>query len=155
ASPPATATELRVQIESAVRQHRDVLAAVHADPALAPHGSPHYFRNSLRVQRITAFFAQVREAVQGWPARGALASHEERAARRVVRELEDEVYATTIQFDDNKTGTYHSYRQDNPFVHYLETMLESLPVEGTEAFALLPAEAQHSVRRQRDQARNH
>jgi hypothetical protein len=155
APPPTSAAELRARIMAARRDHWEVLSTANLDASVVPEDSPRYWQNSIRVQRLAAFFAQVREALSGWVAGGVLAGAEERAARRTVRELEDEFYATTIQFDDDNTGTYHSYRQDQPFVHYLEKMLGTLPVEGTEAFAVLPPEGQHSVRRQRDQARKH
>ena len=76
-------------------------------------------------------------------------------AWRALRELRDEAYAANLQFDNANTGTYHSYQHDAPFVHYLETLLASLPDEGSAGYVVLPPEQQASVLRQRKQARNH
>jgi hypothetical protein len=149
--PPRTPEALREQIRAALRAHRAVLSASDLDMAVAPAGSEHYYRNSIRAQRLATFFEQVRARLAAWRLEGEPAQ----AAQAVVRELEDEVHATDIEFDDNDTGTYHSYLHDEPFVHYLEAMLESLPREGSEALAVLPAEGQYAVRRQRKQLQNH
>lgn len=151
AATPRTAEELRAQIRAALAAHRDVLRADDIEASDAPAGSAHYWRNSIRAQRVAGFFQQVRARLAAWRLEGEPA----REARRVVRELEDEAYAADLQFDDNDAGTYHSYLRDQPFVHYLEAMLDSLPREGSEGFASLPAEAQYAVRRQREQAQNH
>jgi hypothetical protein len=151
AAAPRTADELREQIRAALAARRDVLRAEDIDSAAAPAGSAHYWRNSIRAQRLAGFFRQVRARLAAWRLEGEPA----RAAQRVVREVEDEAYAADMQFDDNDAGTYHSYLRDQPFVHYLEAMLDSLPRDGSEAFASLPAEEQYSVRRQREQLQNH
>jgi len=100
-----------------------------------------YARRSVRGQRLARFFAEVR-AQSDLPA-------------AQVSAIEDLAYARKIEFEDEDTGTYHSFQHDKPFVHYLEKILETLPPEGTEAFVSLPTEQQASVQRQRDQARNH
>jgi hypothetical protein len=151
AAAPRTAEELREQIRAALAAHRDVLAADDLDAAAAPAGSAHYWSNSIRAQRVAQFFEQVRARLAAW----RIAGEPAQAVQRVVRELEDEAYATDVELDDNNMGTYYSYLHDQPFVHYLEAMRDSLPGEGTEAFAVLPAEAQYSVRRQREQLQNH
>lgn len=154
-SVPPTAMALRDQIEHFLRTHDKVLSAADLDMSRAPKGSPRYFQHSIRVQRIAAFFAEVRQALASWIAERRLASEDERAFRRVIRELEDEIYATTIEFDDHDMGTYFSYLHDQAFVHYLEAVLQSLPEEGSTSLALLSGEAQHAVRRQREQITNH
>lgn len=148
---PRTAEDLREQIQAALAAHRETLRANDLDPAAAPAGSTHYVKNSIRTQRVARFFEQVRARLAAWRLEGEPA----RAAQRVVRELEDETYAVDMELDDNDAGTYHSFLRDQPFVHYLVIMLDSLPKDGTEAFALLPSEAQYSVRRQRQQLQNH
>jgi hypothetical protein len=151
AAAPGTADALREQIQAALATHRAVLRADDLDLAAAPAGSAHYWKNSIRTQRVARFFAQVRASLTTWTSGGEPPP----AMQRVVRELEDEVYATDVKFDDNNLGTYYSYLHDEPFVHYLEAMRDSLPAEGTEAFALLPAEGQDEIRRQRAQLQNH
>jgi hypothetical protein len=153
AATPGTADELREQIRAALTAHREVLTTDDLDLAAAPAGSAHYWRNSIRAQRLVSFFEQVRARVAAWrlDGDGELA----RVAQRVIRELEDEAYATDMELDDQDIGTYYSYRYDMPFVHYLELMLDSLPRSGSEAFALLPAVAQRAVLRQREQIQSH
>jgi hypothetical protein len=157
AAAPHTADELREQIRAALSAHREVLAADDLDLAAAPAGSAHYWRNSIRAQRLASFFEQVRARVAAWrpgddgDGDGELA----RDAQRVIRELEDEAHAIDMELDDQDIGTYHSYRRDMPFVHYLEIMQYSLPKSGTEAFAALPDEQQQAVARQREQIQSH
>jgi hypothetical protein len=153
AAAPRTADELRAQIRAASTAHREVLSGDDLDLAAAPAGSAHYWRNSIRAQRLARFFEEVHAQVAAWrlDGDGELA----RDAQRVVRELEDEAHAIDMELDDQDIGTYHSYRHDMPFVHYLELMWDTLPESGTEAFAMLPAEAQRAVRRQREQIQSH
>ena len=148
---PRTGDELRAQIRAALATHRELLAGDDLDPSAAPAGSAHYWMNSIRTQRLAKFFDQVRARLDAWRLEGESAQ----AAQLVIRELEDETYATDMELDDNDLGTYYSYLRDQPFVHYLEAMLDSLPKDGTEAFAILPAEAQYSIRREREQTQNH
>lgn len=151
---PATPEALRSLILAALETHRDILQANDLSREQGPQGSQQYFINSIRAQRLAAFFNQVRSALTQWQS-GSLAAHKD-AAERVLRELEaDTYYNATIQFDDNNMGTYHSYLHDAPFVHYLEAMLASLPDENTQAMAVLPGEAQEAVRRQRQQLLRH
>lgn len=149
ADPPATADALRAHIRAALDAHRAVLAADDLD--LASAASAHYVKNSVRGQRLARFFDQVHARLAAWGLEGEPAL----AARRVVRELEDEAYATELELDDDQIGTYYSYLHDQPFVHYLEVMLNTLPKYGSEGFALLPVAAQQSVRRQREQLQEH
>lgn len=151
AAAPRSADELREQIRAALAARHNVLSAEDLDLAAAPAGSAHYWRNSIRAQRLAIFFEQVQARLAAWRFEGEPAQ----AAQRAIRELEDEAYATDMEFDDQDIGTYYSYLHDKPFVHYLETMLDSLPKERTEAFVMLPDEAQYSVRRQREQIQNH
>jgi hypothetical protein len=155
ASPPATAAALREAIAAAQTLHAEVLAARDLDPAQAPAGSPHYWRNRIRVSRCAALFVEVRGKVEAWLADGTLPAAARAACHRAVAELEDEAYAGPMVFDDADTGTYHSYQHDAPFVHYLERLLASLPAEGGEAMALLHSSHRESIRRQRDQAQAH
>ncbi len=150
-SPATSADGLREQIDSALRRHQDILQGDDLDIDDAPGGSPMYWRNSIRVQRIAALFDSVRAKVDTWLGEGTLPAGERNACQLAICELEDDAYAGRVEFDDADTGTYHSYGHDQPFVHYLETLIESLPAEGGRGFAVLDAEAQHSLRRQRQQ----
>ncbi len=100
-----------------------------------------YARRSVRGQRLARFFAEVRD-------RSDLPAAE-------ITSFEDLAHAGLVEFEDENTGTYHSFQHDKPFVHYLMQILSTLPEEGAEAFVSLPTEQQESVRRQRLQARNH
>ncbi len=120
------------------------------DMDLAPVDSRQYYRNSLRTQRTARFFAKARSLLftRVDPA-------EQQAATAALRRLEDEAYAGVLPFDNADTGTYHSFGHDKPFVHFLETMLDSLPADESAELDLLPPHQQESVRRQRSQARAH
>lgn len=129
-----------------------------ADPAMSaeldqpPAESPRYWQNVLRAERITAL---LEHAAAGIEARGDWSKAQRNAALYALHELGTLAYAGDIRYDDEDTGTYHSYLQDQPFVHVLERLLASLPREGSEAFALLPSEQQYAVRRQAEQLINH
>jgi hypothetical protein len=117
-----------------------------------PAESPRYWQNALRAGRITAVLDHAREAidlVDYW------SESQRDAARYVLAEVGEQAYAGDVEFDDEDTGTYHSFLHDQPFVHVLERLRETLPREGTPAFDLLPAEQQHAVRRQHEQLTNH
>lgn len=152
--PPRSIDALAEQVSEALSEHADVLAGKDLTAAEAPRGSERYFRNSIRVQRLAGVFAEVRAHLASW-LDGNAAAFEADAAYHRVRELEDEAYGGEVVFDDADTGTYHSYGHDAPFVHYLEVLLRSLPVEGSEAFAILPTTAQESIRRQRKHTQAH
>jgi hypothetical protein len=154
-APPTGAAALRDTIAASLQRHAEVLSARDLDPAQAPAGSPEYWRNRIRVDRCAAFFTAVRTTVEAWLADGILPATERAACYRAVAELEDEAYAGSIAFDDADTGTYHSYGHDDPFVHYLERLLESLPTEGSEGMALLHTTHREAIRRQRDQTQAH
>jgi len=120
------------------------------DMDLAPAESRQYYRNSLRTQRTARFFTRARVLLDTH-----VAADHRTAAHAALRRLEDHAYAGVLPYDDADTGTYHSYGKDAPFVHYLETLLDSLPADGSEAMGLLPPVQQESIRRQRRQARAH
>ena len=143
---PADVEALRVAVEEAFAANKTVLHGDDLDADEAPKGSERYWKNSISAQRRIAFFAAVRKKVEQWIAADHLPA---RASRRAVRLLEDDAFTGDVQFDDVDTGTYHSYGHDEPFVHYLERLLASLPPEGSEAMAVLDAAGQQSVRRQR------
>ncbi len=109
-----------------------------------PPGSERYFANSIRTQRTAAFFAAARE-------RGLAGV--EPSSRNLwlyaVRRLEDEAYAGAIPFDDADTGTYHSFGHDEPFVHYLEVLLRTLPIEGSAEWQLLSDDQKSAILRQK------
>ncbi|MEM9487515.1 MAG: hypothetical protein AAGC55_00155 [Myxococcota bacterium] len=153
--PPGDVAALRRLIRAALDQHKTVLSGDEVSADRAPKGSASYWRHSIRVQRIATFFAQVRAQLKRWLDAGQLTREQRKPALRAVREIEDQTYSTRIDFDDGDTGTYHSYGKDEPFVHYLEALLASLPAQGDEAFAVLSGHAQHAVRRQRDQLYKH
>jgi hypothetical protein len=155
AAAPRTADELREQIRAALTDHREVLTTDDLDLAAAPAGSAHYWRNSIRAQRLASFFEQVRARVAEWGLYDDGDGEQARAVQRAIRELEDEAYASDLELDDQDIGTYYSYLHDMPFVHYLELMLDILPKSGSEAIEVLPAEAQRAVLRQREQIQSH
>lgn len=144
---PTDVQGLRTAITAALATHAQVLAAASLDLSEIPFSSRKYARNSVRTQRIASFFAEVRARAD--------AANLGDAGNYAITELEDLAYATKLEFDDVDTGTYHSYRNDAPFVHYLEAILASLPPEGSEALALLPPGQANTVMLQRDQAQNH
>ena len=154
-SPPRDAAGFRAALEAAFDAGRATLAVEDLDASAAPKGSEHFWRNSLRVQRTAKLFSEAEAALKGWLADRTLPSSEAAGARYALRALEADAYAGDIAFDDANTGTYHSFQHDAPFVHYLERILASLPEEDSRGFALLSAEQQESIRRQRQQARNH
>ncbi|MSP60291.1 MAG: hypothetical protein EXR72_08110 [Myxococcales bacterium] len=154
-SAPATATALREHLAAAFAAAEFEMNLAPSDLAAAPKGSERYFASSVRAQRTASLFAEIRAQVEKWLNAGALPASERAEALRAVRELEDTAYAGDLRFDDVDTGTYHSYQHDAPFVHYLERILDGLPTDGSKPFALLPAEQQESIRRQRDQAQKH
>ena len=153
-SVPTDDAALANAIDQARKEHEGALSAGDLADADAPAGSELWWRNSIRVQRTAAFFATVRAKVDAWRQQGTLTAGQ-RACELVVKRKESEAYAGDIAFDDANTGTYHSYGHDAPFVHYLEQILETLPVEGSEAMAVLNSSARLSIRRQRTQAREH
>lgn len=117
-----------------------------------PAKSPHYWQNVLYSARVTALLEHARAGIE---ARGAWSSAQRDAASYALAELGALAYAGIIQFDDEDTGTYHSFRADQPFVHVFELLRASLPDPDTQAFALLPAEQQYAIRRQHTQITNH
>ena len=125
------------------------------EPAHAPEQSPRYWTNNIRGQRTSKFFAEVRTVAGGWLREGLLPTDAGDALAYAIAELEDLAHARDVFFDDEDTGTYHSFGHDAPFVHYLEHMLGALPDEGSRAFASLSEGQQASVRRQRVQAQKH
>ena len=134
------------------------LAGALGDPAMLanlgnpPTDSPQYWRNVVRAGRITRLLDHARAAVD---ARQSWAPDLRDAAHYAIAELGDLAYAGDIQFDNDDTGTYHSFKHDQAFVHVLELLRASLPDEGTDAFALLPPEQQYAIRRQTAQVTNH
>lgn len=140
-----------------VAAFRTWLAAALSDGALIagldqpPAQSPRYWQNALRAGRITALLEHTRAAIEqlGW------SEAKRKAAKYALAELGALAYAGTIEFDDEDTGTYHSYLADQPFVHVFELLRASLPKMDTPAFALLPAEQQYAIRRQNTQITNH
>ena len=121
----------------------------------APKGSLAFYRHSIRTQRIGRLFAGAAAAVASAAASGLLGADEAQGARYALEEAKALAYAGKIEFDDHDTGTYHSYGHDAPFVHYLETLLEGLPDDGSPEMALLSPVQREAIRRQRRQAQNH
>jgi hypothetical protein len=117
-----------------------------------PTESPLYWKNTLRSGRITALLDHARVAID---ALGGWSQAERNSAMYALAELGALAYAGTIEFDDENTGTYHSFLADQPFVHVFELLRAGLPKEGTPAFALLPEEQQSAIRRQHMQITNH
>lgn len=154
AAAPTSADALREAIQTARSVHAELLS-VRDLAGQAPKESPMYWENRIRVSRTAALFAEIRSKADAWLADGTIPAAQRAACHRAVTELEDEAYAGRIVFDNADTRTYHSYGHDAPFVHYLESILASLPEEGGEAMAVSFSSTRESIRRQRDQARNH
>lgn len=150
---PTDATAFTSWLDGAFAAAQERIADL-PDPDAAA-GSPQYRRNSVRAQRIHGFFQEAGDRLDGWLGSGTMPSTAEEGARYALRRAEAAAYARKIRFDDEDTGTYHSYGHDSPFVHHLERILASLPEEGSEAHALLDEEQQGAVARQRGQVRNH
>ncbi len=151
---PADADALREAVADAMKKQARALDAADL-PTRGSTDGQRFVRNSVAGQRRTRFFEAVRKTLAKWISGGDFPKRQRVAALRAIRELEDEAYAGVTQYDDHDTGTYHSFGHDEPFVHYLEQLLASLPDEGSEAMASLGAEAQLSVRRQRKQLYAH
>lgn len=152
---PADLEALTAAIGAALVEHARVLAGLDVGVPADRREGAHWFRNNLRGQRHSAFFAVVRRTVAQWIARKRFDARLRKGADRVIRTLEDRAFVGRTSFDDVDTGTYHSYGGDQPFVHYLEDMLASLPTDGTRAMASLQPASQEAIRRQRRQAQAH
>lgn len=113
--------------------------------------SPRYWMNSILAGRITRLLEHARTALEqlDWP------PAELDRARYALVELGALAYAGTLAFDDEDSGTYHSFLRDQPFVHVLELLRASLPKEDSAGFAVLPTEQQHAIARQHTQLTNH
>ena len=144
---PDTIAALIERVRAELSRNEARLGGGDLDASQAPAGSERFWKNNIRAQRLRTFFEQVRAAIEAW----RLGTD----AHRAVRELEDEAFSGAIHYDDADTGTYHSYQHDAPFVHWLEAVLQTLPVEGSEAMAVLQPATRESVRRQRRQATAH
>ncbi|HWB74699.1 MAG TPA: hypothetical protein VG755_07080, partial [Nannocystaceae bacterium] len=152
---PADADALREQVAAAMKKLRRQLDAADLSRRQAAAGGERWLRNSVAGQRRAQFFEGVRKQLAKWITAGKFPKRQRTAALRAIRELEDEATIGVTSFDDHDTGTYHSFGHDEPFVHYLEALLEGLPTEGSEAMAVLGGDAQLSVRRQRKQLQAH
>ena len=146
---PKTAAEAEALVARALLDAKPHFELADLSPGDRPEESPRYFENSVRCQRIERFFKAAHAALTRWRVSDA------RKAHAALRVMEDATYAGAIRFDDADTGTYHSFKHDAAFVHYLEAILESLPDESAPGFVALPEAQQASVRRQREQARAH
>ena len=148
--PPTSAEAFRAWLDATLSSRRAGLT-----PSLGDGPSARYRQASVRVQRTAALVASVEGALDGWLQGGQLSSTVADACRYAVRRAEAELYAGSLQFDDDDSGTYHSFGKDAPFVHFLEAFLEQLPAEDSHAMSLLEGAQRTAVRNQRDQARAH
>ncbi len=150
---PHNAQQLHILVEQHLREYAGYLNADDLEPDAGPEGSKHYYRNSIRAQRIAQFFTEARalldQVSETWE------DDERDRARYSLHVFEDEAYAGDVRYDDSDTGTYHSYGHDDPFVHYLEQTLASLPAPGSKPFAVLTAGQRRAVRNQRRQLLRH
>lgn len=146
---PTTAAEAEALVAQALEAAKPRLQLADLTPSDRPAESPRFFENSVRCQRIARFFKEAHAALKAWHVADA------RVAHAALRVMQDATYAGVTRFDDADTGTYHSFKHDAAFVHYLEAILESLPAESAPGFVALPEAQQASVRRQREQARAH
>lgn len=165
-SPPARLAQLPEPMPAGLKGFLDAARAARdaARPLLSAEAIPtqhahelsrRYAFNSVRAQRITRLFDELNAALDAAARDGLLSAEELAPARYGLRSLAAETWAGDVTFDNADSGTYHSYGEDKPFVHTLELTLKSLPAEDSPGFALLSAEQQHAVRRQRAQAQAH
>lgn len=152
--PPTSAAAFEQVLRAATEGARDLLRAADL-PEDDAEGSPRLRQNTIRGQRTRRFFDEAGLWLEQLLATGTLPDTEATGCWYALRTRRDLAFVGPIAFDDADTGTYHSYRHDDPFVHYLEALIGQLPEEGTEALVLLDADQRQSVRRQRQQARNH
>ena len=152
---PTDAAALRKALSTACSNAASWLDADDLPAGSRSADGARYRRNSVAAQRRLRFFASARDSLSKWIAKGDFPRRHRAAALRVIRELEDDASSGVTRFDDRDTGTYHAYGRDELFVHYLERIEASLPAEGSTAMAVLGADAQQSVRRQREQVRAH
>lgn len=152
-TPFADAASLEEAVRATLETRRAVLDGRELDVTTVPASSRRFFRASIRGQRHHALFAQVEAALE---ARSTAWPEEERdGARYQLALLRDEVLVGAHVFDDEDTGTYHSYGKDEPFVHVLQAILDTVPAPGSDAFEVLPVEQQAAVRAQRRQCQAH
>lgn len=120
-------------------------------------GSAAYRRNSIRAQRTARFLVEAEAQRVAWLRDGQLPAGADAETAYALAAFGDRAHATggPIAFDDEDTGTYHSYGKDEPFVHYLETLLAGLPREDSPAFDLHDGFQQEALRRQADQLQHH
>jgi hypothetical protein len=152
-APPADAAAFEAWLTAAWAE-----AAGRVDPGLPEEGASRaYRRNSVRAQRTARFLTEATRQRDAWLADGALPAGARDASDYALAALADRAFATDAEvvFDDEDTGTYHSFGKDKPFVHYLEALLASLPAEDTPAFDLHDGFQQEALRRQADQLQHH
>ena len=155
AESPATAGDFEQVMLSLAKAKAEVIQALDLVDEEPEGGSPLFLRNTVRGQRTARFFDEAAAWLEELLEQGTMPAAEAAGCRYALQVQREMAFEGTTRFDDADTGTYHSYRHDAPFVHYLEALIEQLPEEGTDAFLLLDAEQRQSVRRQRQQARNH
>lgn len=150
---PADAAAFRAAVEEALTTHAAVLAGADLDLDVVPETSRQFHRASIGGQRTAALFSEAASALAahgaGWP------EAERARARYHLAELRDLALVGAHAFDDQDTGTYHSFGNDKPFVHVLEEILLTVPEAGSPGFARLPPEQQQAVRAQRRQCTAH
>jgi len=150
---PSDAAAFKLALEQALEQHAEVLAARDLDLSTTHPSSRRFVRASIAGQRTAALFAEAASALAahsvGWE------DQERDRARYHLAALRDLALVGAHPFDDEDTGTYHSYGKDEPFVHVLEELLHTVPEPGSEAFLRLPPEQQQAVRAQRRQCQAH
>ncbi len=155
AETPGDAEAFGAALDAAIAAADDLLEATDlpADDPTIP--SPRFRYNTVRAQRRRRFFEEAGRWLDQLLRDGALTGEQAPACRYALRARRDRAFVGSIVFDDQDTGTYHSYRHDEPFVHYLEALSAQLPEEGSEAMELLSPEQRHAVRRQRAQVLSH
>lgn len=153
--PPTSIAELQSAIQTAFDAAMPHISPDNIPAEKLPNRSIHYFRNSIRAQRLQQWTDEARAALNGWIRDNHISLRERDPARLLLEEKIDELYAGVVLYDNDDTGTYHSYGHDAPFVHYLEQILQSLPADDHQGFSLLTPDQKESVRRQREQAQTH
>ncbi len=152
---PSSSAGLMGLVAQALADNKAALDAEDLGPGVAPRPGERYQQNQVAAQRRQRFFGEARALLESCRAAGALADDELTLAARALTGLEWGTYSGEIDFDDEDIGTHFSYTKDEAFVHYMELLLDALPLPRSEAWAVLPREQRASVARQRAQLTNH
>ncbi len=146
--PPRTAAEFEAWLRANYRLAEPDLMPPAQE---APDESPRAWALSLRAGRVRDLFDAAQQRLHA----AELSETERLSAQLALARVREEATLGAHTFDDEDTGTYHSFGHDQPFVHWLEALLEDLPTPGSPALTRLSPTAAAAVLRQRAQAQTH